>query len=159
MKAGCSGLGFGAGLPRLRRAPGSALPPARSSSTSGKLTPRAVFAFTCPVCKHAWRGRFRSQPQTAAIHGPSPCSGARSSPRRGAVHAGTPKRSRMLPALPRLCADREMPECGRAKPCFHLIPSLSDAFPLWGSRGQGKWEGEANRPFDTLSFFFPKASA
>lgn len=83
MKAGCSGLGLGAGLPRLLRALGSALPPVRSSSTSGKLTPQAVFAFTCLVCKDAWRGRFQSQPQTAAIHSPFPCSRVRFSPRRG----------------------------------------------------------------------------
>ena len=148
--------------------PGSAGPRAqpchlcRSSSTPGKLTPQAVFAFTCLMCKHAWRGRFQSQPQTAAIHGLFPCFRVCSSPRCEAVGAGTPKWSRILPALPGPPlprASRETLERGRASPCFHRTPSLSALLGQQGSRGQGKREGQASHPLDPRSFTFPRASA
>lgn len=145
MKAGRFGLGS------ERGSSGSAAPRARpchlcrSSSTPGKLTPRAVFAFTCRVCRHARRGRFQRQPHRGA-------------PRRApgqAPHpaAGPRERSRILRALPAPWAGRRGPRAaGR----------LRSALPgQRGSRGQGQreGEGEASRPLGPRSFSFRRASA
>lgn len=127
------------GLGLQQGSPGSAGPRAqpchlcRSSSTPGKLPPRAAFAFTCPVCKRAWRGRFQSQPRTAAIPGPSP--------RLRAQWSG----NCLLPAA----WQRGAPMChGRPLPSPHCRAA--------GSRGQGKWEREASHPLDPDSGSLPR---
>lgn len=131
MKAGRCGLGS------ERGSSGSAAPRARpchlcrSSSTPGKLTPRAVFAFTCRECRHAWRGRFQRQPHRGA-------------PRRApgqAPHpaAGPRERSRILPALPAPRGGGERPEGGRT-------PSLGAAGAAGKQRARPTGRGRGGQP-------------
>lgn len=135
----------------------------RSSSTPGKLPPRAVFVFTCPVCKRARRGRFQSQPQNSGRSQPaSPAPGYAPHPAAelwvpapwsAPMGAGTPKCSRILPALPGLplpCASSAMPECRRARPRFHRTPSPSAVPGRQENRGQAKGKGRAATPLTLI---------
>lgn len=98
------------------------------------------------MCEHAWRGRFQSQPQTAAIPGPSPCFRARSSPRRRAGGAGSLERELPPPG----CRAGRCPSVARHHHAFtRPLPPLHCR--AVGSRGKGRWEGEASHPLDPHS--------
>lgn len=121
MKAGCFGLGFAAGLARLRRAPGSALPPVPE-----QLHPREAAA-PGSVCIHLPYVRARlagplSEPASNRSHSRalSLLQGTLLTPPqgRGCRQPGAGIASSRL-------SGREMPECGTAPPRFHQTPSPS----------------------------------
>lgn len=144
--------------------PGSAGPRAQpchlcwSSSTPGKLPPRAVFAFTCPVCKRARRGRFQSQPQNSGRFQP-----AFPAPRnltllqgRGCRHPQVQPHSHGLAwAAPAVRWQRD------ARVSQGTATLSSDAFPFCAARAAGKeragkGEGKSSHHLDPRSFSFPE---
>lgn len=144
MKTACFGLGFAAGLSRLRRAPGSAQPPVpeqphpREAAAPGSV---CIHIHLPSLCVSAPGGAaFRASPKPQPFPGLSRCR-ARSLPRRRAGDVGTQERELPPPG----CRAGRCPRCAptRALPALHCRAV--------GGTGQGTWEGQASHPLDPRS--------
>lgn len=131
VKAGCFGLGFGAGLPQALQGPrlspatcARAAPPPGSWRPGQRLPSPALCAST------PGGAGFRASPKPQPFPASFPASGYAAAPHPAAgpwlpaPQSGVAS-SRLRPGPPLPCASREMPEYGGTRPRFHRSPSLS----------------------------------